>query len=244
MFSGCTFTGNISLSDVDVARRGSETGTTTTTSTTQTLDYKKILATADRLKMKPYRPTEKDRDAFKNGLEFAKKNRTSIVAHSNLYYSSGVLRKHDEFLAANPKAATAREELIHLLATTWAITGKSFLAYECERTIERQRELVKKGASKTMNSMHLKKQACDFAPWDEREPNKLAWGDTAKYSFIHGVNTGAWEAIAHINGYSGRYQSGQDWDSDGKFKDQSFHDLAHAAIRFIMKGYKRVIPRI
>lgn len=42
--------------------------------------------------------------------------------------------------------------------------GNDFIITEGIRTLERQRELFKKGLSKTMNSRHLTGHAIDFAP--------------------------------------------------------------------------------
>lgn len=45
----------------------------------------------------------------------------------------------------------------------------SFIVTEGLRTIERQRELVAKGLSKTLNSRHLTGHAVDLAPWMDRD---------------------------------------------------------------------------
>ena len=243
LLSGCTV-GNINVSGNDVARRGNETGTHKVNNVNQKVDYKKVLATADKWKTKPVKITRKEIDAYKRGLEFAKKNRQTIIQYYYHHYASGVLRKHDRFLSANPKAEGAKEEVLALFATTWEITGGSFLAYECLRSKERQAKLLKEKKTKTLNSRHLSGQACDFCPWSELEPGKLEWGNKQKYSFIHGVNAGVWEIVSLENKFSGQYRSGMDWDGDGKFKDQTFNDLAHGAIHFDGKGYNKIKTRL
>jgi peptidoglycan L-alanyl-D-glutamate endopeptidase CwlK len=45
------------------------------------------------------------------------------------------------------------------------ITKQDFTVIEGLRTKKRQEELVKKGASKTMNSRHLTGHAVDITPW-------------------------------------------------------------------------------
>lgn len=53
-----------------------------------------------------------------------------------------------------------------------AITEIDFVVIEGLRTVERQRELVAKGASKTMNSRHLSGHACDIVPLFDGE---ISW---------------------------------------------------------------------
>lgn len=56
-------------------------------------------------------------------------------------------------------------DLIKVVKRAIQITEQDFTVLEGLRTKERQRELVKKGASKTMNSRHLTGHAVDIAPW-------------------------------------------------------------------------------
>ena len=53
-----------------------------------------------------------------------------------------------------------------------AITEIDFVVIEGLRTLERQRELVAKGASKTMNSRHLTGHAVDVVPLFDGE---ISW---------------------------------------------------------------------
>lgn len=52
------------------------------------------------------------------------------------------------------------------------ITRQDFRVIEGVRTPERQRELVARGASRTMNSRHLTGHAVDLAAW---EKGKISW---------------------------------------------------------------------
>jgi hypothetical protein len=55
-------------------------------------------------------------------------------------------------------------DLIKVVLRAEAITTVPFAVIEGMRTLERQRELVEKGASRTMNSRHLTGHAVDIAP--------------------------------------------------------------------------------
>ena len=67
-----------------------------------------------------------------------------------------------------------------------AISGMDFTVLEVLRTVERQRQLVAKGASKTMKSRHLphpsdgKSRAVDLAPTEE---GKVSWAWPLYYQF-------------------------------------------------------------
>jgi|TARA_R100001530_G_scaffold22342_3_gene18447 peptidoglycan L-alanyl-D-glutamate endopeptidase CwlK len=91
---------------------------------------------------------------------------------------------------------------------------------EGKRSEERQHELVRKGASKTMKSKHLEGKAVDIAPYPV--PN---WEDT--YQFIYMAGRVMQEADRL--GVDLRY--GGDWDRDETVvSDQKFQDLVHFEI--------------
>jgi peptidoglycan L-alanyl-D-glutamate endopeptidase CwlK len=50
------------------------------------------------------------------------------------------------------------------------ITSQDFTVFEGLRTLERQRELVQSGASRTLNSKHLTGDAVDLVPWIAGKP--------------------------------------------------------------------------
>jgi len=112
-------------------------------------------------------------------------------------------------------------KLAHIVYPLYVIEGK--------RSKERQAELLKSGASKTMNSLHCVDPlslAVDIAPldfdWKKAEhPNELR-----KCYYLAGVI----KAIAHFNNIGVRF--GGDWDGDNDFSDQTFNDLLH----FELKG--------
>jgi len=86
------------------------------------------------------------------------------------------------------------------------------------RTKERQEELVKKGASKTKYSKHLKGKAVDVAPYP------IDWEDRERFHYMGGMLRG----IAYEMGVKIRW--GGDWDSDGEIADNSFDDLVHVEL--------------
>ena len=95
-----------------------------------------------------------------------------------------------------------------------------FTVIEGVRTVEKQREYVEKGVSKTMNSMHLPdkdgwSRAVDLAPFP------IDWNDTGRFYMFVGFVRGI--AIMH----SIPIRCGADWNMNFQIKDQTFHDLPH-----------------
>jgi peptidoglycan L-alanyl-D-glutamate endopeptidase CwlK len=66
-------------------------------------------------------------------------------------------------------------DLVSVVRRAAKLSPVRFTVIEGLRTIERQRELVAKGASKTMNSRHLTGHAVDLVPLDERGVISWAW---------------------------------------------------------------------
>lgn len=56
-------------------------------------------------------------------------------------------------------------DLVAVMHRALELTEVDFVVYEGLRTVTRQKELVKSGASKTMNSRHLTGHAVDIAPY-------------------------------------------------------------------------------
>ena len=79
------------------------------------------------------------------------------------------------------KLRKVHPDLVKVVKRAAEISEMEFTILEGIRTVERQRELVKRGASKTMNSRHLTGHAVDVAPvvngkvsWDWPLYHKLA----------------------------------------------------------------------
>ncbi|WP_334185074.1 M15 family metallopeptidase [Novosphingobium sp.] len=65
-----------------------------------------------------------------------------------------------------------KPDLVRVVKRAIQITPIDFTVVEGLRTIERQREMVRTGKSKTMNSRHLTGHAVDLAPYIE---GKVSW---------------------------------------------------------------------
>ena len=86
------------------------------------------------------------------------------------------------------------------------ITPVDFTVIEGLRPNERQRELVQKGASRTMNSRHLTGHAVDLAAWVD---GAISW----EWPHYHKIAAAMKQAAAEL---SIRIEWGGDWKS---FKD-------------------------
>lgn len=98
----------------------------------------------------------------------------------------------------------------------FAIRFVDFSITEGRRTLERQKQLLAEGKTKTLDSKHLTGEAFDFAPYPE-----LDWKDRERFIYIAGHIMMA----GHTLGVPLRY--GGDWDRDGQLKDNVFDDLPH-----------------
>lgn len=75
-------------------------------------------------------------------------------------------------------------DLVAVVMAAIGMAGQDFMVVEGVRTVERQRELVAKGASRTMNSYHLPQatgygHAVDLAPLVGKE---IPWNDWAAFA--------------------------------------------------------------
>ena len=122
-------------------------------------------------------------------------------------------RSRSRLKGVNPKLVNILNEAIKLMDLT---------ILEGLRSVERQKELVASGASKTMKSKHLKGWAVDVTPY----PVDF---DSAKGINRHYYMAGMLRGIAHMMKIPVR--SGADWDSDGEIKDQKFNDLVHLELK-------------
>ena len=111
-------------------------------------------------------------------------------------------------------------------------TKEDFMVIEGVRSVARQRSLVRKGASKTMNSRHINGMAVDLAWWKD---GGVSWRtDNIKsfYTLDHGDDYEGYQAIgvamltaAEELGIPLRW--GGDWDGDGQHTDHTFLDWVH-----------------
>lgn len=107
-------------------------------------------------------------------------------------------------------------DLIRVVKRAIKLTEVDFTVLEGLRTINRQRELVAKGASKTMNSRHLTGHAVDLGAYIGR---RVAWD----WPLYHKIAAAMKEA-ARIEDVSIVW--GGDWKSfkDGPHFQLSWHD--------------------
>ena len=69
-------------------------------------------------------------------------------------------------------------DLVAVVKRAITITEQDFTVIEGIRNINRQRELVKKGASTTMNSRHITGHAVDMVPWP------VDWNDLERFEIM------------------------------------------------------------
>ncbi len=93
-------------------------------------------------------------------------------------------------------------DLVAVVKRAIEITEQDFTVIEGIRNINRQRELVKSGASQTMNSRHLTGHAVDMVPWpvdwedlDRFETMAEAMKDAAEELDISIVWGGDWKSF-------------------------------------------------
>lgn len=97
-------------------------------------------------------------------------------------------------------------DLVKVVKRAIEITEVDFTVLEGLRTVARQRQLVKRGASKTMNSRHITGHAVDLGAW---VGGKVAWDWPLYYKIADAMKQAAKELDQPI-------EWGGDWRS---FKD-------------------------
>ena len=118
-------------------------------------------------------------------------------------------------------------DLVRVVKRAIEITEIDFTVIEGLRTEERQRELVRKGASKTMDSRHLTGHAVDIVPLVD---GKISWNFNYYYPLAKamaqaatelGVNVrwgGAWTNIRNKKGTPQQWVQ-EYYNGGGKFQD-------------------------
>lgn len=100
-------------------------------------------------------------------------------------------------------------DLIKVVKRAIEITEQDFTVLEGIRSTERQRQLYKSGASKTMNSRHITGHAVDLAPWP------ISWDWARFYPIADAMKQAAEDVGVEI-------EWGGDWKS---FKDGPHFEL-------------------
>lgn len=117
--------------------------------------------------------------------------------------------------------------LVNVVHRALELSNIDFTVVEGLRTIEKQREYVAKGASKTMNSYHLKQKdgyghAVDIYPYY----NGSVQVDAPLSEFKKIANA----MMKAGDEYNVTITWGADWDRDGNIKEHSFIDSPHYQI--------------
>lgn len=106
-------------------------------------------------------------------------------------------------------------DLVKLAEAALRHSPVDFMVTEGLRTKARQRQLVQKGLSKTMNSKHLTGRAIDIVPYP------VDWKDWSKFVRIYE----AFKAASKETGVKFRW--GGDWNMNGDYRDERFLDGPH-----------------
>ena len=118
-------------------------------------------------------------------------------------------RSRKRLEGVDAKLVNVLNELIKIMYVT---------VIEGVRSEERQRELLKKGATKVKYSKHMSGKAVDIAPYP------IDWEDRERFHYMGGMLRGIGQQLGI------RVRWGGDWDSDGEIKDNNFDDLVHVEI--------------
>ncbi|TNH06642.1 M15 family metallopeptidase [Testudinibacter sp. TR-2022] len=110
------------------------------------------------------------------------------------------------------------DELKKVVRRAIQLTSVDFAVIEGKRTRQRQAELFKQGATKTMNSRHLTGHAVDLAPMID---GQIPWADKSKFN---AVAKAMFTAAAELNI---KIRWGGDWNENGRSDDERFYDGPH-----------------
>ena len=116
--------------------------------------------------------------------------------------------------------------LIAVVCRAIRLTTVDFTVYEGLRSLERQKELVASGASKTLDSRHLVGCAVDLPAWVNGHPS---WEN----KYMPPIRDAMYSAANEL-GVTLRY--GGDWNGNGIESDESFRDAVHWELTRAMYG--------
>lgn len=108
-------------------------------------------------------------------------------------------------------------DLVKVVEAAAPECGQPFQVFEGRRTLERQREYVRRGVSKTLRSRHLTGHAVDLVPLID---GKLMWSRSACLDIAEVMKKAA--VVLDV-----ALRWGGDWDRDGKWRDERFFDGPH-----------------
>lgn len=152
------------------------------------------------------------------------------VSHPSLTEPADVAPQEGKFVLGKrslDKLKGVNADLVRVVKRAIEITEIDFTVIEGVRSVARQRELVKKGASKTMNSRHITGHAVDIVPLVD---GKVSWNFNYYYPLAKamaqaatelGVNVrwgGAWTNIRNKKGTPQQWVK-EYYNEGGKFQD-------------------------
>jgi len=107
-------------------------------------------------------------------------------------------------------------DLVRVVKKAAALSDLDFTVLEGLRTVERQKQLVKQGASKTMNSRHITGHAVDLAPMIG---GKVSWDWPLYHRLAKVVKAAAADENVPITWGGGwrTFRDGPHWELDWKF---------------------------
>lgn len=106
-------------------------------------------------------------------------------------------------------------DLVKVVRRALQLSEIDFIVIEGMRTKERQAQLFKQGATKTLNSRHLTGHAVDIVPYP------LDWNDTAAFGKL------AKAMFAAAKELKVTIRWGGDWNRNGRSDDEKFYDGPH-----------------
>ena len=107
-------------------------------------------------------------------------------------------------LRSKQSLSGVNRDLVSVVELAIKLTSQDFMVIEGIRNINRQRELVAAGKSKTMNSRHLTGHAVDLCPYP------VDWEDADKFIAISVAMKGAAEQLGIPIEWGGDWKNG--WD--------------------------------
>lgn len=114
-------------------------------------------------------------------------------------------------------------DLVKVVKRAIEITKQDFTVIEGLRSLARQKELVAKGASQTMNSRHLTGHAVDIVPWVD---GNVSWD----WKFYGEVRSAMMTA-------AGEFRVPLEWGGNWKtFRDGPHYQLPHAQYPAVKKA--------
>jgi len=145
------------------------------------------------------------------------------------------------------KLVGVNKDLIHVVIDAIKTTKQDFRVLEGCRTKERQKELVRLGASQTLNSKHISGDAVDLGAWLDGSvswhwPLYIEIAEAMRKSAINNNVVLTWGACWHnpINNYDSAQEAMEDYIKYKNDKNQKpFLDGAHFQIEVVKKGKQK-----